>query len=358
MIGQKGIPASWGGIERHVDELSTRLVAMGHEVVVYTRPNYTDRTLTEHKGVELRSLPTVGTKHLDAIVHCTLCSLAAWGDHFDIVHYHGLGPTLVSPLARLRGYKVVATVHGRDWQREKWGLVARNALRAGEWTATHIPQATISVSETLANDYARAGRHVHFIPNGVAVPAEQDTSILEELGIADEPYVLFAARIVPEKGPQYLIEAWRRLGRPCKLVIAGDTSYSDEFVGEIRRSAKEGVIFPGYVYGERLAALFRNASLFVLPSDIEGYPIVLLEALALGAPPLASDIPQNIEVLGADGMFFPAGDIDALAASIRDCMSRADELKQRAEGFRSKAIEIHDWDLVAKRTLDAYQSIL
>ncbi|MCG2807402.1 MAG: glycosyltransferase family 4 protein [Coriobacteriia bacterium] len=358
MIGQRGIPATWGGIERHVDELSTRLVAMGHEVVVYTRPNYTDRALTEYKGVELRSLPTVGTKHLDAIVHCGLSTMAAWGDHFDIVHYHALGPTLVSPLARLRGYRVVATVHGRDWQREKWGFLARNALRAGEWTATHVPQATISVSETLADDYARAGRHVQFIPNGVAVPQTQDTSILHELGIAGEPYVLFAARIVPEKGPQYLIEAWRRLGRPFKLVIAGDTSFSDEFVAEIRRSEKEGVIFPGYAYGERLAALFRNAALFVLPSDLEGYPIVLLEALAFGTPPLASDIPQNIEVLGPDGTYFPAGDVDALAASLSDCMSRADELKRHTEGIREQAIEIHDWNLVAKRTVEVYEAVL
>lgn len=358
MIGQKGIPATWGGIERHVDELSTRLVAMGHEVVVYTRPNYTDKALKEYKGVELRSLPTVGTKHLDAIVHCGLSTMAAWGDRFDIVHYHAIGPTLVAPLARLRGFKVVATVHGRDWQREKWGLVGRSALRAGEWTATHVPQATISVSETLANEYTNAGHPVEFIPNGVAIPAGQDTTILDELGLAGEPYVLFAARIVPEKGPHYLIDAWRRLGRPFKLVIAGDTSFSDGYVARIREAEAEGVIFPGYVYGERLAALFRNASLFVLPSDLEGYPIVLLEALAFGTPPLASDIPQNIEVLGTEGMFFPAGDVDALAERLRECMGDVEELKRRAVALSASAIERHDWDLVARRTLAVYERVV
>lgn len=358
MIGQKGIPATWGGIERHVEELSVRLADMGHEVVVYTRPNYSDPSLTEYRGVELRSLPTIGTKHLDAIVHCGLSTLAAWGDHFDIVHYHAIGPTLLAPLARLRGYKVVATIHGRDWQREKWGLVGRTALRAGEWAATHIPQATISVSETLADEYTRTGTPVQFIPNGVSIPEGRDTSILEEFGLSNEPYVLFASRIVPEKGPHYLIEAWRRLGRPFKLVIAGDTSYSDEYVSRLRAAAEDGVIFTGYVYGERLAALFAGAALFVLPSDLEGYPIVLLEAMALGTPSLASDIPQNIEVLGDHGTFFNAGDVGSLAERLDACMGRAGALKEEAEAYRREAARQHDWDLVAERTAEVYERIL
>lgn len=358
MIGQKGIPATWGGVERHVEELSARLVGMGHEVVVYTRPNYSDKSLTEHRGIQLRSLPTIGTKHLDAIVHCGLSTLDSWAGHFDIVHYHALGPTLMSPLARLRGYKVVATIHGRDWQREKWGVLGRSALRVGEWTATHVPHATISVSETLADEYSDRGLPVEFVPNGVSVPERQDPAILDELGLAGEPYLLFASRIVPEKGPHYLIEAWRRLGRPIKLVIAGDTSYSDEYVARIRRSVGDGVIFPGYVYGERLAALFRNTSLFVLPSDLEGYPIVLLEAMALGAPSLASDIPQNIEVLGPEGTFFRAGDVDSLAERLRECIGAAGELKQAAEEGRAEAARLHDWSLVAARTGAIYERVL
>ena len=358
MIGQKGIPATWGGIERHVEELSTRLVALGHDVVVYTRPNYTDRSLTEHQGVQLRSLPTIGTKHLDAIVHCGLSTLASWGGRFDIVHYHAIGPTLTAPLARLRGYHVVATIHGRDWQREKWGLVGRTALRLGEWTATHVPHATISVSETLAEEYARAGHPVEFIPNGVSVPEGQDTSILDELGLNGEPYILFAGRIVPEKGPHYLIDAWQRLGRPVRLVVAGDTSYSDEYVTRIRRSADDGVIFPGFVFGEKLAALFRNATLFVLPSDLEGYPIVLLEAMAYGTPPLASDIPPNVEILGPGGMFFRAGDVESLAEQLAGCLARASELKEQALAARAAAVEQHDWDLVTARTVTVYEEVL
>lgn len=358
MIGQKGIPATWGGVERHVEELSARLAARGHEVVVYTRPSYTDRSLLEHRGVRLRSLPTIGTKHLEAIVHCALSTLDSWGGRFDIVHYHAIGPTLTAPLARLRGFGVVATVHGRDWKREKWGLVGRSALRLGEWTATHVPHATISVSESLAEEYAREGHRVDFIPNGVSIPEGQDTSILDELGLKDEPYVLFAGRIVPEKGSHYLIDAWQRIGRPVKLVIAGDTSYSDDYVARVRSAAEDGVIFPGFVFGERLAALFRNATLFVLPSDLEGYPIVLLEALAFGAPVLASDIPPNVEILGRDGRFFSAGDTGDLAERLTACLEHAEEFKRAADAARHDAITAHDWDLVTERTLVVYEKVL
>ncbi|MDP2234456.1 MAG: glycosyltransferase family 4 protein, partial [Actinomycetota bacterium] len=300
MIGQKGIPATWGGVERHVEEIARRLVEQGHEVTVYTRPNYTPHDTKEHQGVRLVSLPTLRTKHLDAIVHCVLASLHSWGGRYDIVHYHAIGPALASPLARLRGYGVVATVHGQDFRRAKWGGIASSLLKAGEWCALNVAHATISVSERLAEEY-RCGGHenAHFIPNGVSVPEGEDTSILDELGLAGTPYILFAGRVTPEKGAHYLIEAWSRTGRPMPLVVAGDTSFTGEYIAEVQAAAAaEGVIFPGYVYGERLAALFRHATLFVLPSDLEGYPIVLLEAAAHGTPVLASDIPQNLEILG------------------------------------------------------------
>ena len=360
MIGQRGIPATWGGVERHVEELSTRMVERGHEVVVYTRPNYTDKDLKEYRGVEIRTLPTIGTKHLDAIVHCGISTLNSWGSRFDIVHYHAIGPSLLAPLARARGFRVVSTVHARDWQREKWGAAATSVLRAGEWNALHVANATISVSETLADayrtDHPRPGS-VHFIPNGVSLPQGEDRSILDELGIAGEPYILFAGRIAPEKGAHYLLDAWRQLDRPASLVIAGDTSFTDSYLAEIRHAEAEGVIFPGYVYGERLAALFRNAALFVLPSDVEGYPIVLLEAQGHGTPVLASDILQNIEALGEYGRFFHASDIGSLAGELAGCLRDSAQMKRDAEARRAEAIREFDWDLVVDKTLEVYEQV-
>jgi len=305
MIGQKGVPATFGGVERHVEELGAHLAQSGHEITVFTRPNYTEPTLGEHRGMRLKSLPTIGTKHLDAIVHSLLASCACWAGDYDIVHYHAIGPCLASPIARVRGRKVVATIHGQDWRRGKWGPLASTILRLAEWMALRVPHATICVSETLAATYRDTGHLVHYIPNGITIDPGDDTTVLDEFGLLDRSYVLFAGRIVPEKGAHYLLEAYARVKPGLPLVVAGDSSNTDEYVRRLREEAAPGVLFTGYQYGAKLAALYRHAALFVLPSDLEGLPLVLLEALAYGTPVLASDIPPQRRGSRAEGRLLP-----------------------------------------------------
>ena len=359
MIGQKGVPATHGGVERHVEELGARLADLGHDVTVFTRPNYTDPALKEYRGMRLVSLPTLGTKHLDAIVHSMLATLACWRGGYDIVHYHAIGPCLASPLARLRGRRVVATIHGQDWRRGKWGGVASAILRLAEWMALHVPHATISVSETLAESYRTETRcKVLYIPNGVSIAVGDDTEVLAEHGLTDGSYILFAGRLVPEKGAHYLIDAHRRCGTRLPLVIAGDSSNSDGYAAALRDSAGSGVVFTGYEYGGRLAALFRHTALFVLPSDLEGLPIVLLEALAYGAPVLASDIPPNVEILGGQGRYFTAGDVDALTEALVDAISDQAEMRSTSASLAGHAVRAYDWNTVAEQTAALYESII
>ena len=358
MIGQKGLPATHGGIEHHVEQLGSRLAALGHEVVVYTRPNYSDPSITTYKGMTLKSVRSISTKHLDAITHSFLCSLNSRRMPFDIVHYHAIGPCLTAPLARKRDRRIVATIHGQDWRRGKWNAAATLALQAAEHMAVTVPDATISVSRTLAEHYAEGGRHgIHFIPNGVSISSERDPQVLGELGLEPGEYVVFVGRLVPEKGVHYLIEAWRRLGSTRKLVIVGDTSFSDDYVESLLTS-EENVLFAGYRYGAELATLFGSAGLFVLPSDLEGLPIVLLESLALGTPVLASDIPPNREILGDQGEYFRAGDVDDLTGRLRELLPRLPELKARAAGLQAGVIAEYDWDRVAKETEQLYASLL
>ena len=358
MIGQKGIPATHGGVERHVEELARRLVARGHEVTAYLVLSHTDPQTTSYEGIELRSLPTVGTKHLDAIVNCGLASIDTWAHGFDVIHYHAIGPALTSPLARVRGRSVVATIHAQDWRRQKWGGFASRVLKAGEWCALNCANETICVSERLSEEYRTVGQDVTYVPNGIALSDGEDTSILDELGIPDTGYLLFAGRIVPEKGAHYLIDAWRAAGRPLPLVIAGDTSFSNEYVGSLRSAEDEGVRFPGYVYGAKLAALFRHAALFVLPSDLEGLPIVLLEALGYGVPVLASDIVPNVEVLGDKGQYFTAGNVDSLQREILSSLSKIAELRTQAETLRKSALVEYDWEHVTDLTLKVYDDAM
>jgi glycosyltransferase involved in cell wall biosynthesis len=355
MIGQKGVPATYGGIERHVEELGARLVKLGHSVTVFTRPSYTDPHLREYRGMRLISLPTVNSKHLEAIVHSVLASFATWRGAYDVVHYHAIGPCLASPIARLRGRRVVATIHGQDWRRGKWGRGASAVLRLSEWMALRVPHVTISVSATLAERYRdESGRSVSYVPNGISADPGDDTAVLAEHGLADGGYVLFAGRLVPEKGAHYLVDAHHRCGTELRLVVAGDSSNSDGYVTDLRRNADADVIFTGYEYGARLAALFRHAALFVLPSDLEGLPIVLLEALTYGVPILASDIAPNVEILGERGRYFRAGDPGSLATELAACLRDLASLRECAQGLAETAARDYDWDRVAEATQALY----
>jgi len=359
MIGQKGIPATYGGVERHVEELSVRLAQRGHQVRVYSRPHYDVTGIREYRGIQVVTLPSVATKHLDAISHAAACTAHALASRPDVMHYHAVGPSLLSWLPHTVGIGVVATVHGQDWRRPKWGTLASAALRAGEWTALHAPDETICVSETLTHALERQyRRRVWFIPNGVSLDPEDDASILGELGLEGGRYVLFASRLVPEKGAHYLAEAVRGAGIGMPVVLAGASSFSDDYVDKLRTVAGDDVLFPGYVYGARLAALFRHAALFVLPSDIEGLPIVLLEALGYGTPVLASDIPPNLEVLGNMGRTFTAGSVSDLRRQLAACLAELPALRAQAESAKETIRSDYDWDLVAAQTLAVYTRCL
>jgi glycosyltransferase involved in cell wall biosynthesis len=359
MIGQKGIPATHGGIERHVEELAAGLAARGHEVTVYCRRHYCDPVLGAHRGVRLRHLPSLATKHLDAISHSMLAALDAALGPYDIVHFHAVGPALVSFIPRLTGKRVVVTVHGRDWERRKWGPVARTFLRLGERMAVAVPHRTIAVSSSLARALEHEyGRVVVFVPNGIAVGEDEDRSVLTELGLQPGGFVLFAGRLVPEKGLHHLIAAWARLEPPAgmRLVVAGDTSFSDAYVEELTSRAAASVVFAGYVYGPRLNALFRNTALFVFPSELEGLPIVLLEAAAQGVPVLASDIEPCREVLGDGGAYFESGDVEDLGAKLAGVLGDVAPLRKTAELGAVGLRERYSWENVVERTEAVYVS--
>ena len=359
-IGQKGLPATYGGVERHVEELAARVAAHGHQACVYNRPHYNPSAPAEYRGVSVVTLPSVATKHLDAITHVAVCTAHALRHHADIVHYHGVGPALLSWAPARRGVCALATVHGRDWQRPKWGGAASLALRAGEWMSVHAPDATVVVSRSLASDLSdRYGRPVHYIPNGIVLESGDDLSILGELGVEPGGYVLFASRLVPEKGAHYLAEAWRRQDSDMTLVMAGDSSFSADYVESLRAAcAHDRIVFPGYVFGPRLATLFRNAALFVLPSDVEGLPIVLLEALGYGTPVLASYIAPNREVLGDLGRTFAAGNVDDLQRQLGAALGELPMLHEQAQEAASSIATTYDWDVVADDTIALYETVL
>lgn len=365
MIGQKGLPATHGGIEHHVEEIGARLAERGHDVTVFCRANYSNAG-TDHDGMHLRRVPTVGTKHLDAVVHSALSTLVTMGDPPDIVHYHALGPGLLSPLPRyLSRAKVVVTVHGLDHHRAKWGPGARAILSTAAWMSARVPDATIGVSRAVVEHYRyRYGRTIAYIPNGVTVrrPRQAD-EIKERFGLARGSYVLFVGRLVPEKAPDLLIRAFRRIPDELRLVIVGGSSFSDRYARSLRRLAAGDprVLFTGYAYGATLEELYSNAAAFVLPSLLEGLPLTLLEAASYGTPIVVSDIPPHVQVVREDALghhLFPSGDEGALAEALRRTIrSRALE-RAAARRFSEQVIATYRWDDAVRATEDLYERLL
>ncbi len=359
MLGTKGIPATWGGIERHVEEIAVRLVAMGHDVTVYCRPYYTTTEKDRYKGVHLKKLPTVPSKNLDAAVHTFMATMHLMLEDYDIVHYHAIGPATFSILSRMAGKNTVVTVHGLDWQREKWGKPARLFLKLGERASIWFPYRTITVSKFLKSYLEdKYERPVTYIPSAVTDPIYRPPDKIKEYGLGGEDYILFIARLVPEKGCQYLIEAYERLKPDLKLVIAGGSSHSEEYVRELQSHASDKIIFTGYVYAETVQELYSNAYCYVHPSTIEGLPVTLLEAVAYGNCIIASNIPANMEVAEDIGVIFESQNVDDLCRALSTVMSNPALAKELGERAKTRGVVEYNYDSVTEKTVEAYRSIL
>lgn len=359
ILGTKGIPATWGGIERHVEELAKRFAATGHDVTVYCRPYYTTTDDESYCGVHLKKLPTLKSKNLDAISHTLISTLHILWQDYDIVHYHAIGPGTMAFLPRVFGKKTVVTVHGLDWEREKWGNKAKSFLKFGERAAVLFPHATIAVSKFLKGYLEKKySRYVNYIPSAVLDPVELPPDTIQQYGLDGGDYYLFVARLVPEKGCHFLLEAFKNLKTNKKLVIAGGSSHSDDYVKSLEKTAGDRVVFTGYIYGEALQELYTNAYCYVHPSTMEGMPITLLEAIAYGKCVVASDIPPCIEVVGDAGIIFESKNIEELTRAmqkVEDDPALAAELGRQAKAL---GVEEYSYDSIAAKTVALYEALL
>jgi glycosyltransferase involved in cell wall biosynthesis len=359
MIGSRGIPATYGGVERAVEELSAHLVARGHEVTVYARSAYSDAEVHEHRGVRVVRLPQVNTKHLEAASHSAVALGHALGSRrFDVIHLHATGPGALSPLARLAGMPAVVTIQGLDWRRQKWGPGARGVLRLAAQLSAHAPDRTIVVSRELERYFAeRHGAQPVYIPNGVTPDDDEGEPPVPDL--RPDRFVLFLGRIVPEKHVHTLIRAYRGVGGDLPLVIAGPQSHSERYAEEVGALAEADarVRLIGPQYGPGKAWLMRNALAFVQPSSIEGLPIALLEALSVGGYPIVSSIPENLEPVTVGGHTLgktvPVGDEPRLATAINQAIATGDRAEV-GRRLRDNVRRAYDWAGIAAATEATY----
>jgi len=369
MIGQKGSPAIYGGIERHAEELSWRLVKLGHSVDLYCRPWYCKKRPATFKGINLVYTPSIKSKHFDAISHTLFSTLHALIKGVDIIHYHAVGPALLCWIPKLLrpNTKVVVTFHCIDRHHQKWGLVARIMLRLGEMSACRFADETITVSKTL-RDYCQLsfGRMTNYIPNGITPMTCKTNSALKKFDLEPNKYITYVGRLVRHKGTHYLIEAFNRLSENhpeiignMKLAIVGDSSFTDDYVKEIKELAKNNhrIVFTGYQSGQTLDELFANAYLVAQPSESEGLPISVLEAMSHGKTVLASDIPENMEIVAKHGISFKNKSVTSLMLKLTHLIQQPKLVTNAGKSARQFVEKNYNWDDITNETSLLYESL-
>ncbi len=364
MLGHKRIPSREGGVEIVVEELSTRMVEKGYQVTCYNRKGhhisgaeFDSAKIEEYKGVKIVPVWTLDKKGLAAMTSSLAAAHKAAWSKADVVHIHAEGPAAMCWLPKLHKKRVIVTIHGLDWQRAKWGGFATKYIKFGEKQAVKKADEIIvlsrGVQDYFQNEY---GRKTVFIPNGVNRPVIREADEIKKLwGLEKDSYVLFLGRIVPEKGLRYLVDAWKNIKTDKKLVIAGGSSDTNEFLDELKNFSGEEVIFTGFQQGKVLEELYSNAYIYTLPSDLEGMPLSLLEAMSYGNCCLASDIPECAEVIEDKGITFPKSNIDELRKTLQELLDNPNKV----QGYKAEATEFicqkYNWDDVVEKTLNLYK---
>lgn len=366
MLGHKRIPSREGGVEIVVSELSTRMVKRNCSVTCYNRKghhvsgsSFDGEKLREYEGVILRDVFTIDKKGLAAMTSSFFAAVRAAFGKYDVVHFHAEGPCAMLWLPKLFGKRCVATIHGLDHQRAKWGGFASRYIKSGEKCAVRRADEIIVLSENVKNYFKETyDRDTVFVPNGVNRPEVISPEIItEKYNLSKDDYILYLGRLVPEKGISYLIEAFKSVKTDKKLIIAGGSSDTNEYEQQLRDLAQndERIIFTGFVQGKILEELYSNAYIYVLPSDLEGMPLSLLEAMSYSNCCLTSDIPECAEVLGDYGVVFRKSDVSDLTSVLSDLCNNPAVV----EGYKSKAQDYicnkYSWDDVVTRTLELYK---
>ncbi len=357
-IGGRGVISKYSGIETYYEEVGGRLAQMGHEMVAHCRGYFTPK-VAAYKGMRIVRLPTIRTKHLETLTHTLLSTLQVIFTKCDIVHYHALGPALFTFLPRLFGKRTVVTVQGLDWRRKKWARLPAFILKLGEIASVRLPNKTVVVSKELQRHYRlRYGVQTTYIPNGAVLRERVRAAKILDWRLRPDNYILFLGRFSPEKNCHLLIEAYRKFDMPLKLVLAGGSSHTSSYVDELRNYANDKIVFLDWVAGDVLTELLTNAALFVLPSDLEGLSLALLDAMGAGVCVLASDIPENREVVRDAGFTFQAGNSDDLARML--ALLASDPEIRAVAGRRGKQIveEYYLWSDVARQISEIYCELM
>ena len=361
VLGTRGFPDVQGGVETHCENLYPRLSALGCEVIVFVRFSYVDVRRTSYKNVRLIPIDCPRNKYFETIVYCFRSLFRLWKLKPDIVHVHCLGPALVIPLLKLMGFKIVVTSHGPEYERKKWNIIGKMALKLGETLMALFSDEIICIADYLSIQLRRRYHtEAHTIPNGVVLRDVMLTEgVLKKYKLEKNKYILAVGRFVPEKGFHDLIDAFALMpNKDWKLAIVGSADHEDSYSRSLKEKTKNNtqIVLTGFLTGQPLAELYSHAGIFTVPSYYEGLPIVLLEAMSYGLPCLASNIAANREVRLEESRYFKPGDVPMLTEKLKKFIGTPFSGTQRQEQIRQVS-EKYDWMVVAKKTLEVYQKV-
>lgn len=367
MIGHKRIPSREGGVEVVVEEISTRLVKKGYSVDAYNRKGKNvqnknvdkgKKKLKDYKGIRIITIPTINIKGFDALIYSFLATVRALFGKYDILHYHAEGPCAMLWLPHMFKKKIVVTIHGLDWKRSKWGNFATKYIKFGEKLAAKYADQIIVLSEDMQKYFKDVyDRETVYIPNGVNKPVIRPNDIIKEkYNLDKDSYILFLARIVPEKGLHYLIEAFNHINTDKKLVIAGGSSHTNDYLSKIQKMINndDRIMMTGFVQGKELEELYSNCFLYCLPSDVEGMPLSLLEAMSYGCNCLVSDIEENVQVIGKYGKTFKKGNVSDLK---RVLYKMINEERIEKKKISNEILKKYNWNIIVNNIEELYKNI-
>lgn len=366
MFGHKRIPSREGGVEIVVEELAVRMAEQGHSVTCYNRrghhiagEQYDGKSLHNYKGIKIKNVFTVNRKGIAAVISSVSASFLSSFGKYDIVHIHAEGPVFMCWLPKLMGKRVIVTIHGLDHKRAKWGRLASTYIMLGEKNAVRFADEIVVLSKGIQHYFQKIyGRRTVFIPNGVNRPVIRKVDLIKrKWGLEKDSYILFLGRLVPEKGETYLIKAFKQVRTEKRLVIAGGSSDSEIFINELKKLAQEDerILFTGFVQGQLLEELYSNSYIYVLPSDLEGMPLSLLEAMSYGNCCVTSDIPECTEVVEDKAITFEKGNVSDLEKKLQNLCD--DE--QLVNKYKSNAAEFilykYKWENTVRKTIELYR---
>lgn len=364
VIGTRGVPATYGGIEKHCEELYSRLIKRGYEVVIYARNYYVSNNIKEFKGIKIKNVATINIKGFETLIHSFFSTILATFSDADIIHFHAQGPTIFSWIPRLLAPKKIVgfTCHGIDWQRDKWNWLGRFTIKLGEISSAMFPHFKIAVSQYLV-DYYRTKYNVQVqkIYNGVNIPVCQTLFTTNKHNLIPNEYFLFVGRLVPEKAPEIIIKAFKNLKTDKKFVIVGDSADTNTYVSELKNLAHgdNRIIFTSYLYGTDLEEIYSNALAYITASKLEGLPLTVLEAMSYSLPIIVSDIQPHTEIISLDksiGFQFKVNDTLEAQKAIEKLLNLPSQnLELMGRSAKNVVSKHFNWDNVTNETLTVYE---